>query len=55
MKTELETLDRFCGNCKYYKEGTHDGYVCVNEGSIYCGEKVEVGDTCPEWVRDVEK
>lgn len=39
-----------CGTCKYHQhEDITDGWVCVNQGSIYCTEWTEYTNYCTEW------
>lgn len=39
-----------CGTCKWHEhENIDDGWVCVNEDSIYYSDWTEYNDSCIDW------
>ena len=50
FKNETERQEQCCGTCRHHvHEDVDDGWVCVNQGSIYCTEWTEYDNCCEVW------
>lgn len=46
----MDEEKKTCGTCKYHKhESIDNGWICVNDESLYFADWTDYKDSCPDW------